>query len=73
MHSLALLGDGTLYSWGVNDEGALGRQTDGAVWEDAQVSSCANALPRVMLMPSVIVMYTTMVYIMLDLGPVRGD
>lgn len=48
MHSLALLEDGTLYSWGVNDEGALGRQTDGAVWEEAEVSSRANALHRVL-------------------------
>lgn len=35
MHSAALADDGTVWSWGVNDEGALGRQTAGEIWEKA--------------------------------------
>ncbi len=27
MHTVALLEDGRIFSWGVNDEGALGRET----------------------------------------------
>lgn len=33
MHSVALDEDGCVWSWGVNDEGALGRETAGEVWE----------------------------------------
>lgn len=35
MHSAALADDGTVWTWGVNDEGALGRQTTGEIWEKA--------------------------------------
>ena len=33
MHTVVLTADGKLYSWGVNDEGALGRYTSGKIWE----------------------------------------
>lgn len=32
MHSVAITEDGSVYTWGVNDEGALGRPTDGDAW-----------------------------------------
>lgn len=32
MHTVALAEDGTVYTWGVNDEGALGRETEGELW-----------------------------------------
>lgn len=34
MHTAALSADGTVFTWGVNDEGALGRPTAGSAWED---------------------------------------
>lgn len=40
MHSLALTRDGEIYTWGCNDEGALGRETsndDGAEFEPRKV------------------------------------
>lgn len=39
MHTLALMEDGTVYSWGVNDEGALGRRTPDKVWTEVSESS----------------------------------
>ena len=33
MHTVVLAEDRTVYSWGVNDEGALGRKTPGELWE----------------------------------------
>jgi regulator of chromosome condensation len=36
MHTLALADDGTVWSTGVNDEGALGRPTAGEVWDGEQ-------------------------------------
>ncbi|GLI58683.1 hypothetical protein VaNZ11_000426, partial [Volvox africanus] len=33
MHTVALSEGGLIYSWGVNDEGALGRKTSGTCWE----------------------------------------
>lgn len=33
MHTVALAEDGSVYTWGVNDEGALGRPTSGTAWE----------------------------------------
>ena len=35
MHTIALASDGTVWTWGVNDEGALGRKTDGTCWEES--------------------------------------
>lgn len=35
MHTVALAEDGTVYTWGVNDEGALGRETEGELWTNA--------------------------------------
>lgn len=37
MHTVALLDNGSVQSWGVNDEGALGRQTAGELWDKAEV------------------------------------
>ena len=36
MHTVALDGEGKVWTWGVNDEGALGRKTEGTCWEGAQ-------------------------------------
>ncbi len=33
MHTVGLTPDGDVYTWGVNDEGALGRKTSGTCWE----------------------------------------
>jgi hypothetical protein len=33
MHTAALALDGSIWTWGVNDEGALGRPTAGTCWE----------------------------------------
>jgi alpha-tubulin suppressor-like RCC1 family protein len=34
MHTVALDTEGCIWTWGVNDEGALGRKTGGTAWED---------------------------------------
>jgi regulator of chromosome condensation len=34
MHTIALDTEGCLWTWGVNDEGALGRRTGGTAWEE---------------------------------------
>ncbi len=39
MHTVALASDGTVYSWGVNDEGALGRPTADKIWDESEESS----------------------------------
>jgi regulator of chromosome condensation len=36
MHTVALTEDGHVYTWGVNDEGALGRPTSGTAWEGSK-------------------------------------
>jgi len=36
MHTVALTTQGNVYSWGVNDEGALGRPTPDKVWNESQ-------------------------------------
>ncbi|KAK9819199.1 hypothetical protein WJX74_002113 [Apatococcus lobatus] len=43
MHSIALVEDGSVWTTGVNDEGALGRFTDGQAWEKADVSKQGSA------------------------------
>ncbi|KAF8057653.1 RCC1 [Scenedesmus sp. PABB004] len=39
MHTVALAEDGSVWTWGVNDEGALGRPTAGTAWEGEPESS----------------------------------
>lgn len=39
MHTVALAEDRSVYSWGVNDEGALGRETTGELWEKSGKST----------------------------------
>lgn len=34
MHTVALTADGRIFTWGVNDEGCLGRVTSGTFWEN---------------------------------------
>ena len=34
MHTVALAEGNKVYSWGVNDEGALGRNTGGEIWKE---------------------------------------
>ncbi|GMH41965.1 hypothetical protein BSKO_09884 [Bryopsis sp. KO-2023] len=38
MHSVAVTEEGQVWSWGVNDEGALGRLTSGRAWEESGMS-----------------------------------
>lgn len=42
MHSVVLAADGCVYTCGVNDEGALGRPTEGTAWEecDGELEEC---------------------------------
>lgn len=42
MHTVALSSQGEVWSWGVNDEGALGRITTGTCWEDEAEDAKAN-------------------------------
>lgn len=39
MHSVCLCESGKIYSWGVNDEGALGRYTDGDAWKNSGLAT----------------------------------
>jgi regulator of chromosome condensation len=39
MHTVVLAEDRSVYSWGVNDEGALGRETTGELWEKSGLST----------------------------------
>lgn len=57
MHTLVLAEDGSVYSFGVNDEGALGRKTQGSAWEkDGPSGKEDSAFPgRVRLPPEVVV------------------
>ncbi len=41
MHSAALGANGAVWTWGVNDEGALGRRTAGELWEKADAAAAA--------------------------------
>lgn len=48
MHTVALTPGGLLYSWGVNDEGALGRPTSGTCWEGTPEEQLGDpALPGI--------------------------
>ena len=38
MHTVCVSFSGTVYSWGVNDEGALGRYTEGEAWRSSGLS-----------------------------------
>lgn len=35
MHTVCLAASGNIYTWGVNDEGALGRYTEGEAWKNS--------------------------------------
>jgi regulator of chromosome condensation len=39
MHTVVLTEDRQVFSWGVNDEGALGRETTGELWEKSSLST----------------------------------
>lgn len=50
MHTIALAEDGSVWTWGTNDEGELGRKTDGSAWgianpkkgEDSTIPAMVN-------------------------------
>ena len=42
MHTVALSADGHVWTWGVNDEGALGRKTEGTCWEGEEDKGAAS-------------------------------
>ncbi|CAD7695692.1 unnamed protein product [Ostreobium quekettii] len=52
MHTVALAADNTLFSWGINDDGALGRPTeDSNIWSADEKEGCiAENLPGQMVM-----------------------
>jgi regulator of chromosome condensation len=53
MHTAALDRDGAVFTWGVNDEGALGRPTSGSAWEGAKDADKEDpALPGLARMPA---------------------
>jgi regulator of chromosome condensation len=53
MHTAALDRDGAVFTWGVNDEGALGRPTAGSAWEGAREADKEDpALPGLARMPA---------------------
>eukprot|EP00775_Hariotina_reticulata_P001720 gene1720-2063_t len=53
MHTVALAEDGCVYTWGVNDEGALGRPTSGTAWESEPDSSKEDStVPGLARLPS---------------------
>ena len=53
MHTAALAADGTVFTWGVNDEGALGRPTAGSAWEDAAAADKEDpSLPGAARLPA---------------------
>lgn len=43
MHTVALSASGEVWTWGVNDEGALGRKTGGSAWEKEPESGKADS------------------------------
>ena len=53
MHTVALTTDNKLYSWGINDDGALGRPTkEGDLWPEADAKDCClECLPGAMHLP----------------------
>ena len=46
MHTVVLSADGGVYTWGVNDEGALGRNTGGEVWKGHQDNKTKAGSPE---------------------------
>jgi len=53
MHTVALAEDGCVYTWGVNDEGALGRPTSGTAWESEPDSNKEDStVPGLARLPS---------------------
>lgn len=51
MHSVAITEDGRVYTWGVNDEGALGRPTDGDAWNSSSTEKENSCVPGKARMP----------------------
>ena len=51
MHTLCLATNGTLYSWGVNDEAALGRPAGGEPWASFKGTMQLSDVPGVVEMP----------------------
>ena len=51
MHTVALGADGKVWTWGVNDEGALGRKTEGTCWEGEEDKGTAS-LPGLAELPA---------------------
>lgn len=39
MHTVCVSSSGAVYSWGVNDEGALGRYTEGEAWKNSRLAT----------------------------------
>lgn len=55
MHTVGLTGDGDIYTWGVNDEGALGRKTSGTCWEKEPDSNKGDSfVPGQALLPGAV-------------------
>lgn len=53
MHTAALDRGGVVFTWGVNDEGALGRPTSGSAWEGVKAADKEDpALPGIARMPA---------------------
>ena len=52
MHTVALDRDGQLWTWGVNDEGALGRKSQGSCWEDEEGDKEDSNVPGLAQLPA---------------------
>lgn len=51
MHTVCLTASGKIFTWGVNDEGALGRYTEGEAWKN---SGFAKGKPQDSYTPGVV-------------------